>query len=229
MPLALDYLKVCSRIANVTGQLTERGLNLSVETDFDRYVDIARSCDKMTFYPMFDPSVSDVGPHNGFWIHGTNSTGDTVHLQAARLDVLNDRNLADFLESLDAYYMFPRIYRQQGEYCRSPACATRKLAGRIVYQGEFWLKGGRGGTRGRGLPGPLMLLSSAVALARWDPDYTYAMVQPRIVRTGMARQYGYTHMEPHGILWHRPGIPEYLDEWVIWRGRRQLIQQVCAD
>lgn len=228
MPITVDYLKAYVRIAELTGQLNEMGLRLSVESDFDRYVEIAKTCGKNTFYPMFDPAVSDVGPHNAFWIHGRDGDGETTHLQAARLDVLDNLSLADYLESLDAYYVFPKIFRDQGEYCHSPAQATKKLTGKVVYQGEFWLKGGRGGTRGRGLPAPLMYLSSAIALARWDPDYTYAMVQPRIVRTGMARQYGYTYMEPHGILWNRPYVPEYLDEWVIWRDRRQLIQQVCA-
>lgn len=229
MPLKLDYLRACSHIANLTNWLEGKGITVCVEDDFDLFLEAVEASEKETLFPMFDPSVSDICASNGFWIHGTDKDGKTVHLQAARVDELNGISLAEYLESLEAYYAFPQLFRREGEYCLSPSTATKKMTGRIVYQGEFWLKGGAGGVRGQRFPAPLMQLSSSIALLRWNPDYTYAMVQPRIVRTGMAKQYGYASMEPHGILWHRPYVPEFLDEWVIWRSRRELIQQVCSN
>lgn len=224
-----EILKTFKSISNNIEMLSEKGMEISVSTDFNAFVSRVRECRDKQVTPMFDPAVTEIGPSNGFWIEGRNRNKEIVHLQAARFDILSNRSLADFLESLDAYYSSPEYYRQQGEFCHSPSHATRHITGKVAYQGEFWLRGGGSlGARGRGYPPLLTHLSSAIILAKWEPDFTYAMVQPRIVRTRMANQYGYTNMEPHGLVWNRPTVPEYLDEWVIWRDRGQLISQVSA-
>lgn len=222
----LDLLPICHYIAKAAERPRDLGINIQFSRDFHELARIQAKLEKAPLTPMFDPRFSDIGPHNGFWMKGVTEGGEIVHTQAARIDDLGNGTLCAFLESMEAYYRFPDQHRAAGEYCLSPAKATKRITGRVCYQGEFWLKGGAHGMRGRHLVAPLCQLAKSLILTLWQPDFTYAMVQPRIVHSGMVRHYAYTQMEPHGIIWHRPQLGQTLDEWVIWRSGWELEDQI---
>src|SRR3546814_16518924 len=54
--------------------------------------------------------------------------------------------------------------------------------------------------RKRLMPMILPRISRALALTRWDTEYTFSLVSNALVSKGVAQAYGYNRVEP-GILW----------------------------
>jgi len=217
--------KLAGRIEALDALAFDAGIQITLKTDFNELRRVSDGCEKRPLTPMFDPVKSVIGPANGFWMHGTDVTGETVLLQAARLYELDDSTVALHHQSLKMFYDNPPAIAEPGECCVCEAPATHFMTGRICYHGELWLKGGRSGFRGIGLTRTLPRLLMALALLRWSPDYLFGMAQPGICIKGVGARYGYRNMQPHGMIWTVPSAGT-LDEWVIWNTRNDLKEVV---
>jgi hypothetical protein len=201
------------------------GVQIELRTDFDHMLECSNSVDKAPLTPMFHPEKSDIGGHNGFWLKGTSFNGELVHMQACRVDELDQTTLHMHLESLRAFYADPDRTAEDGETCECRAPSACGMTGTVCYHGEIWLKGGPNGFRKRNLTAVTPRLVLAIALLRWYPDVIYGMIQSGIATKGVAARYGYRNFQPHGMIWTVPSTGT-LDEWLLWNERRDLIDLV---
>lgn len=219
-----DYLQISRYIADIDSYAKSKGITLSVRTDFKH---LWRLCKKLPGKPVpitfFNPALSDANPENAFWIEGTNSRGEVMHVQAARCFDLSDSTLADQIDSLSDHYVTPDVLESEDQvaFCQAPA--ARKITGKVCYHGEIWLKGGANGYRGQGLSETLPRLTLALALAKWSPDYIWGFGHSWLVEKGIPQKYGYRHVAPKGAYlaeskFHRP-----IDSWIMWSSQPDLI------
>lgn len=192
------------------------GIRLELSADFQELADIVAHLDRAPLTPNFDPEYSDMGPMNGFWLKGLDARGEIVQTQAIRYDNLEGISLAHHLRSLKAFYRSPAVSAHPDESCEVDAPMAYGITGRVAYHGEFWIKGGPNGFRGRDLATVLPRIGIAIALARWSPDFLYGTFNPILAEKDVAARYGYHNLQPHGMIWKRPHIQETLDEWLMW-------------
>lgn len=201
------------------------GITLELCNDFELLADINPYLEKLPLTPQFDPKVSDISPVNGFWIKGVDARGEVVYTHAVRYDDIGNTPLASHFSSLRAFYADPEVTADADERCVVEAPAAYTIAGKLCYQGELWIKKSSG-FRGHDLAYTALRVTHAITLARWNPDYIYATINPGIAAKGVLARYGYTHAQPNGIRWNIPRTGELLDEWLIWIPRRDLIDIV---
>lgn len=189
MNIAADPLQVARYVSGIDRFATGAGLNLEMCRDFSEFRDIRNAMtDRSPMSPIFDPSVTDVGPGNGFWIKGTDSSGRLVHLQAPRRSDLEEISLAEHLYELRRLYKLPGLDMEMDvnrDSLRAPA--LRQITGRVCYHGEIWLDES---LRGKGLSALLPRLLLALVLIKWSPDYVFGFVPTKIAYRGILAQYG---------------------------------------
>lgn len=218
----IDHLVLANHLQDLDRRVRQEGIGVTIESDFEKLLAVVRRCEQRgPLTPIFDPRHSDIGPHNGFWLHGTDAYGRTAHVQAVRCDDLGARSLADHLAERILDYR-PPAEQVDPEGCCSPAPAARQLRGRLCYHGEMWIRPGGDGFRARGLLGPLNRLGVLLAHATWDPDWVWAIVAPDLVDRGLPSKSGYMHMQPKGVGWLLLPEGRRLWEWLIWSGRDDL-------
>lgn len=204
----------------------DSGIRLEVSTDFEEMVEVVQHLDRAPVTPNFDPAVSDVGPVNGFWLKGVDSKGEVVQTQAIRADDLAGTSLAHHLRSLRAFYRDPSVSAHPDETCDVTAPAAYGITGRITYHGEFWIKGGPNGYRGRDLAIVLPRIAMAIALAWWSPDFMYGTFNPILAEKDVAARYGYHNLQPGGMKWSQPHLGQVLDEWLMWMTWREAVDLI---
>ncbi len=219
------HLRAMETIEALEADVYASGVRLTLESDFAAYREACQTSEKKTLLPMFDPDIGDIGAHNGFWIKGVDIHGNLVHTQAACLYDLSRSTLAIHHRTLKAFYADPAASAEKGEACESRAPAAHGITGKVCYHGEFWIKGGSEGFRGKGLVRPLARIGLAVIYLRWVPDYAFAMVHPAICEKGIANEYGYRNMQPHGLVWNVPSSGT-ADEWLIWNNSTEIAETV---
>lgn len=197
------------------------GIRLELSTDFQELADIVPHLDRAPLTPNFDPEFSDMGPMNGFWLKGIDARGEIVQTQAIRFDDLEGTSLAHHLRSLRAFYRSPAISAHPDETCEVEAPMAYGITGRVTYHGEFWVKGGPNGFRGRDLATVLPRIGVAIALARWSPDFMYGTFHPILAEKDVAARYGYHNFQPGGMIWKRPHLQTVLNEWLMWMTWRE--------
>jgi len=163
--------------------------------------------------PIFDVRHSDIGPANGFWLRGLDEDGNVMHVQAVRFDDLEDTSLSDH------WKRDPMLYCTQGlgidiensEYDVAPA--ANEISGAVCYHGELWVEKSYRKIR---LSSKLANLAMLMALGRFNPDYLYCLIVPKVIRTGLSVRNGYLHMHPQGIRWNIPEHSTPYDEYLVW-------------
>lgn len=222
-----QYIRSIERIAEL------HGIAVEVSCDFEAFRKIRVSQPKrLPISPIFDPHVSLIDEHNGFWIKGTDEDGEVVHLQAVSLQDLGAATLAEHLHGRRVAYAPPGVEVDLDRSVFSAAEASRRITGKVCYHGELWLKGGPNGYRGHGLTCALPRLALALAYLEWAPSFMFGLVHPLAACKGLAAREGYMHLEPRGILWQRPEDAGVFEEWLVWMSRdnlQQLMQFVPSD
>ena len=170
---------------------------------------------------MYDAASSYVDRTNGFWIKGVDENGEIVHTQAVRMLDLCDVTLAEHLEQHRHLYASPEIKGDPTLFSFAPTPMCQKIAGRVCYHGDLWLKeGSASGFRGTGLTTILPRMAMALSLMEWSPDYIFGFMYPFMACNGLAAREGYLHMEPS--IWHAPGESETVSEWLVWMAREDI-------
>lgn len=217
-----DPLLVSRYVSGIDGFAKEAGLTLEVCRDFVEFRELRSAMpDRTPMSPIFDPSITDVGPGNGFWIKGTGPDGQLLHLQATRRSNLIDVNLADHLYELRRLYRLPGLDMEADVDRESlSAPALRHISGNVCYHGEIWLDPS---LRGQGLSAVLPRLLLALVLMRWAPDFVFGFVPTKLAYRGIQAQYGYMHVEPGGILARKTGNTQTINKWLVWLSRQDLL------
>ncbi|WP_024520846.1 hypothetical protein [Bradyrhizobium sp. Tv2a-2] len=205
----------------------QAGIKILIGFDFHEYVSITRATPtKQPTYPNFRPDRSPIRPGEGYWIIGIDTHEDVVVLSAARLYDLSHSNFAEHLESLKAFYADPALHAHPQDRCACIAPSARKIAGKVAYHGDYWV---RQDFRGRGLSKITSPIMQGTSFAMWAPDFLCGLVPRWSLDSGLVAEYGYAHHE-------RGGAKLYLvdedtaDDWLIWRTGAELRAQFgCHD
>lgn len=217
-----DPLHLSRYIAEIDRHAADAGLKVELCRDFGEFRDIRRSmADRTPMSPIFDPTVTDVGPGNGFWIKGSGPDGEILHLQATRRSNLEGVSLADHLFDLRRLYQLPGLDMDRDVSRDSLlAPALGRISGQVCYHGEIWLDPS---LRGRGLSAVMPRMLLALVLAKWSPDFVFGFVPTKLAYRGVQAQYGYMHVEPGGILGQKPSGDSKVNKWLVWLSRQDLL------
>ncbi len=220
-----DPLKVVHAVARLERLAEDAGIFVFVKTDFQEFVEIRDFVrPDETVSAMFDPAgTQDLS--NGtraFWVHGVDRQGQTVSLQAARIDVV-DSNLAQW-----AMLWMSGLYRMRGDSVE-PArwqalqhSAAERISGDVVYHGEFWLssefRGGDNGNMLDVLPRMALLLISL----KWQPDHVWGLVTEKLGSRGIPFRMGYSVQQPAMLAWHSAPDGASNEETFAWCSAEDL-------
>lgn len=203
----------------------DRGLYLSLSTDFE----LLREVNRMNLKhwhglaPSFDAGFGGINADCGYWLIGRNEDGDIVSTQAAHFYDMGSESLQDYLHSLRLFYPKPEQQKNPGESCSVTSPSAAAISGRVVFSGSTWI---HPDYRGRALPKILPRLSRALALTRWNTDYTISLVTQALVEKGVAKAYGYTRVEP-GVEWLGSSVsPRYMG-CLVWMPRSELLEDIA--
>jgi len=228
MHVDTDLLQISRYVSGIDHFAAEAGLTLEVCKDFVAFREIRNAMgDRSPMSPIFDPSVTDIGPGNGFWLKGTDASGRVVHLQATRQSNLEGLSLADHLFELRRLYRLPGL-DMEADVDRGSlrAPALRDISGQVCYHGEIWLDES---LRGRGLSAILPRLLLALVLMKWSPDYVFGFVPTKLAYRGLQAQYGYMHVQPGGILGRPASLDRPINKWLAWLSRQDLMHLMAFE
>ncbi len=212
----LLYSSVLS-ISGTRNIIEKYGVELEIGSDFESFQETSfLEAGKGHVAPMFDPARSNILTEPGFWMKGRDRSGRLMHTQAVKLIDLSEETLEEHLER------HLNDYRPSGEHVDaakskillSPSVA--RICGKVCYHGEIWLRGGEDGYRGSSLSAILPRMMITLALLEWSPGYIFGIVTAGNGCRGFSLRAGYNGVDQSSILWHRPGKPEQLEEWVAW-------------
>lgn len=203
----------------------DRGVTLTLSTDFEllREVNAHNQGSWHGLAPSFDCAYGGINRDCGFWIIGRDEQGEIVTTQAARVFDTGDATLKDYLLSLKLFYPRPEEQKRPGEFCLVDTPSATHLRGRIVYSGGTWI---HPDYRKRLMPMILPRISRALALTRWDSDFTFSMVSHALVSKGVAAAYGYRNIEP-GIRWMNSETELRLDGTLVWMDRAEQLADMA--
>ncbi len=202
----MSAAKLFNAILNVSGVVADFrsiGITIEIGDDFERYRRLRLGQeDRGGLFPMFDIAASFIDHTNGFWIVGRNGDGSPVHTQAFRLLDLTDMTLRQHLRMHRLKYITPGTSPDpdRSEYTGPPGLDI--ITGRVVYQGDFWLKNGRGGRNRQHFVPLLSRTGYDVLMQLWAPDYIFGLVPTRLAARGLAPRYGFSQIEPG--VWRGP-------------------------
>ncbi|RWQ32894.1 MAG: hypothetical protein EOS21_30595 [Mesorhizobium sp.] len=202
------------------------GLHIEMGADFEEYVRITdRLPGKSQTYPSFRPDCSDLFPGEAFWLIGRDRHGRVAHVQAMRLCNLTNTTLDEHIETLRAFFTDPDLKAGPGSSCSCYAPSAQRITGLVAYRGDLWL---REDFRGRGLVAVLARIAFGLALAKWSPDFIYALVAGWNVRKGVADRNGYVHKEPRGAILRLPEQRISDDDWLVWLTRQDVLRLLSS-
>lgn len=176
----------------------QKGIKLSIGFDFQEYVSITRALPtKKPTYPNFRPDRSPIKSGEGYWMIGIDKNGEVALVEAARLYDLSHTNFAEHLESLKMFYADPATHAHPQDRCACIAPSAKKIAGKVAYHGDFWL---RKDFRGQGMPMIMAAVLRGVSFAMWVPDFVVGLAERWLLDKGVLAQYGHAHHEPGGSI-----------------------------
>jgi hypothetical protein len=184
--------------------------------------------------PVFDPACGRFDAGSAFCILGRNAAGEVVLTQAARLFDWQATSFQAEAESLRLFYKDPAAWRREDEAIEVTAASAGSIRGRVAFTGGHWC---RPDFRARGLPSITPRIARALALGRWDVDYTCTIMAQDIYSRGVARRAGYPHAEwgvhlkntPVGtlmtaLLWtDREALIADLEQFLHYASRRERV------
>lgn len=203
-------------VRRCVSQIEKTGLKVRLGSDFEELRSLVDGQPlRSPLAPIFDPVNGYVNGRNGFWIAVLEGNGEVVVTEALMQVDLGGDTLAEHLsQHLDWYR--PPGDKVCCERTRISLSSTAQLSGRLVYNGEMWIKGGEQGYRGSSLIGLVPRAAMALALMQWQPDHIFALVETGSALKGLTVRCGFTHLEQGSIDWHHKLRPEPLEEWVAW-------------
>lgn len=210
-------LEVTTAIAAVTSRVAACGLSLRESADFNQFEKIVRATEDKYLMEDFSPRFFDLHGATAFWIGAYNAHGNLVSVQAAKVEDLKDRSLAEHWQQQQR-----RIFvdpNPQARFGTEHAHDAYFMRGRIVYHGNLWL---RRDIRGQGLAEPLTQLGFLLSLLKWSPDYLYGLMAARSAEKGFGVRVGYRRFVPRGTHWDIAPGHIRPDDWLVYATRSDL-------
>ncbi|MTH95037.1 hypothetical protein [Roseibium sp. RKSG952] len=211
-------LIVTSALAKLKGRIEGEGLTLRESTDFPEFEKTIRATADRYLMEDFSSRFFDLHGSMAFWIGAWDKSGMPVSVQAAKVEELSDRSLAEhWRQQHRRIFVDPCAQAELGHEHASDAYAMR---GRIVYHGNLWL---RGDMRGKGLAEALTQMGFLVSLLKWSPDYLYGLMAEKSALKGFGLRVGYRRFAPRGTHWVTPPAHIRPDDWLVYSTRSDLI------
>lgn len=165
------------------------GLRLRLRTDFDALVELNREHRDTwpPLSPIFDPAHSNLRIDSAFWLEGIDGRGETVVAELARFFDLRSTTAVDEIRSLRLFFAEPEAHFAAGERVDIDAPAAAVVRGRTMHGGSIWV---RRDWRRNGLTRIISRVCAAYALTRWNTDFTWGFVEPRMHAAGLSQAYG---------------------------------------
>jgi hypothetical protein len=208
-------------------EMAELGLSLSFGS-FDELLAANRANSKTwrPLLPSFDPTASELRPHEAFCIFGRNAAGEVVATQAVRLFTWTGTNFLAEAESLRLFYTDPAACRAPNEECRVTAEPTRGIDGRVLFSGAGWY---RPEYRGKGLGTLMPRISRLYGHSQWYIDFATCVMAEGVVAGGFPERAGYRHVDWE--LWMQ-NMPVLRDGTVraaaVWMNTEDTLQDLDA-
>lgn len=186
------------------------GLRLRLRGDFDalKALNHEHSDTWPPLSPIFDPAHSNLRIDSAFWLEGIDDRGDTVVTESARFFDLKTTDAVDEIRSLRLFFAHPEPHIAAGECVDIDAPAASVVRGRTMHGGSIWV---RPDWRRNGLTRIISRVCAAYALTRWNTDFTWGFVEPRMHAAGLSQAYG-----PHEAA-------DGLTVRLVWRNNLRLV------
>ncbi|WP_415716993.1 hypothetical protein [Roseibium sp.] len=210
-------LDVSAAIAVVCARIEANGLLLKESADFQSFETLIRGTEDKYLMEDFSPRFFDLHGATAFWLGAYNAEGTIVSVQAAKVEELRDRSLAEHWQQQQRrMFVDPDPEIKFGSEHAHDAYFMR---GKIAYHGNLWL---RRDLRGVGLAEPLTQLGFLIALLKWSPDYLYGLMAARSAEKGFGIRVGYRRFVPRGTHWHHAPAHIRPDDWLVYSTRSDL-------
>lgn len=216
-PIGEDTLKIAQAIAVLQAKISSAGLRLKESADFSLFEDTVRATEDRYLMEDFSSRFFDLHGTSAFWIGAWGRDGEPVSVQAAKLEDLRDRSLAQYWQQQQRrMFADPAQHVELGEEHAHDAFYMR---GKIVYHGNLWL---RKDARGQGLAEALTQLGFLISVLKWSPDYLYGLMAARNAMKGFGIRVGYRRFVPRGTHWVT--APDHIrpDDWLVYSSRNDL-------
>ncbi|MEQ8832269.1 MAG: hypothetical protein RLW87_20850 [Alphaproteobacteria bacterium] len=196
---------------NLRHRLAAAGLHVVMRSDPEALYALDRQRPDRTLSPIFNPQLDAADTR---WICAVDGNRDFAGCHALRLISTAGRP-ASLALAEDLGRLFDTVSVQ------GVTPELDRLRGRIVYQGDGWL---RQDFRGRDL-GPLLLDYGLLEACRhWDPDGAVGFFERDPFAWSYAQKSGYRHFEVFGQVW---GDWLKSHEWIGWLERKDLVSLVA--
>lgn len=220
--MLVNELKVVNFLTQVVEGARQAGVALEMQLDFKRLQELTETLEgRDPLTPIFDWRESGVSGENAFWIQGSDERGEVVLMQAARIDDLGNKSLAEHIQENRDLMLTPSIKADPRTSVFDGCYYLTEITGRVVYAGETWISP-VGPYRGKGLASVCSRMAFGLSLLRWRPDYMYGLTSKMLALKGIAAKYEYYHTHPYGVRWKRKDGEGLIDEWVTWMNARDL-------
>lgn len=226
-----DIFNASPYISAADKYLATRDIYLETGSDFSIFENVSKQQQKTTnLGPKFNPRIAELNDDTAFWIIGRNGKGEVVHTQAVCIIDLNGQTLATYLGKHFSEFFPYKLDKRRSCYQSGPN--SQAIKGSVCYHGEFWLKGGKNGSRGKDLTAPLTRFAMAVSLLKWSPDFIFSFMREVVICKGLAARAGFYHSEPNSLVWSVPGDEKQSEAWTAWANRediRHLLKVTLTD
>ncbi len=196
-------LSVARAVSVLERRVHQAGMRVTMKTDFREYAEVRKSVrPDSDVSAMFDHRCTeDLSDGRGFWLHCHNPEGETVALQAARVD---------WIETSLAQWCMPwmsTLYRMRGDkvepetYRPLPNSTAERIKGWVAYHGEFWVQPEHRGRVAGNLLEALPRLGLMMIYMRWNPDHVWGVITDILAARGAGIRMGFTTQQPSLLNW----------------------------
>ena len=175
------------------------------------------------FPPMLDCRLSAIAPERSYGLIGYGEDGEVVCAQGGRIYETGDASLADIIADQSFFYGPGHEKGPEQPGCSITAPAAAHIKGRFVYSGALWV---HPDYRGNRLAAILPRISRAYALAKWNTEYTIALVSHKIAASPLLQMYGYNRIEPDFRIWNLG--PTAMTGCLMWMDQDELAADLAS-
>lgn len=191
-----DPLRTVMAISHLIEAGAEQGLTFNISSDFAGLARERRRLRNSDVSPMFDPQACRSLSERGFWMSLVDRDGNTVGLQAFRLDDA-DPNLAEWvLGWMMGLYARRREMIVPRAVMPPEHSLSHLIRGRIVYHGELWID------KHCKVGFPMFpRIGMLLAMVKWQPEAIWALTGQSMATRGHMVRMGYGHLEQSFLTW----------------------------
>jgi hypothetical protein len=195
----IEKSKVAAKILLGLNALKSVGIETDIHYDFTR---LKYLFENTTGYAkinaMFDPSYSDIGRQNAFWLEFKDQTGNTVGFHAGRVRQCYNYSVADGFRSGKLFCDNP----PNDWYCEIDCPTAEHMEGLVAWPGSLFIYPEY---RGRGLTEKIVPLTFAMLRHLHGPATIISTVEPPVVARISYLRYGLQRYEAmiRMLIWGR--------------------------